>query len=213
MKKILVVMLVLSAAFLSACQSAPRLPDMYIEEAQLTDEEEKTADLLGADSGQLIYDFSLDETVQSVQVNLYELIDGKWVMNSGGGHAFTDKEGRLALGFENLAEGLRVALQSGHSSSATEYSAEWEEESSAPMSRTTSGLSRLTEIIYEQELPLAIQILTSRNRVHSYDVEYYFTPEEYEKYGYEHVYAITVRFSQKTVSELDRENQNTDVGL
>ena len=27
-------------------------------------------------------------------------------------------------------------------------------------------------------------------------------PEEYEKYDYEHVYAITVLFSQKTVNEL-----------
>ena len=28
------------------------------------------------------------------------------------------------------------------------------------------------------------------------------TQEEYEKYNYEHVYAITVLFSQKTVNEL-----------
>lgn len=212
MKGILVGILVLSAALLPACQSTSRLPDMYIEKAQLTKEEAKIADLLGADSGQLIYDFTLDETVQSVQVNMYELIDGKWVMNSGGGgQAFSDKEGRLALGFENLAEGLRIALQSEHGSGAAAYSTEGEEQTVA-MSRTTSSLSHLAEITYEQELPLAVQILTSQNRVNSYDVEYFFTPGEYEKYGYEHVYAITIRFSQKTVSELDREEQNSSAG-
>ena len=47
-----------------------------------------------------------------------------------------------------------------------------------------------------------IQIITSKNEVHSYVVDYFFQPEEYEKYDYEYVYAITVLFSQKPVSEL-----------
>ena len=41
-----------------------------------------------------------------------------------------------------------------------------------------------------------------KRQVHSYVVDYFFQPEEYEKYDYEYVYAITVLFSQKPVSEL-----------
>ena len=36
----------------------------------------------------------------------------------------------------------------------------------------------------------------------SYHVDYFNCPEEYEKLGYEGVFAITVRFSKKTVGEL-----------
>ena len=70
------------------------------------------------------------------------------------------------------------------------------------MGWATSTLTDKTEIAYDQEIPLVIQIITSKNEVHSYMVDYFFQPEEYEKYDYEHVYAITVLFSQKTVNKL-----------
>ena len=60
--------------------------------------------------------------------------------------------------------------------------------------------AQLTE---EEEIPLAVQIITSKNEVVSYQVDYFHSPEEYEKLGYEGVFAITIRFSQKTVAELD----------
>ena len=56
---------------------------------------------------------------------------------------------------------------------------------------------------YEEEIPLVVQIITSKNEVVSYQVDYFNSPEEYEKFEYEGVFAITVRFSQKTVGELD----------
>ena len=64
-------------------------------------------------------------------------------------------------------------------------------------------LSEKTEFAYEEEIPLVVQIITSKNEVISYQVDYFNSPEEYEKYGYEGVFAITIRFSQKTVGELD----------
>ena len=48
---------------------------------------------------------------------------------------------------------------------------------------------------------MLIQIVTSKNEVRSYSTDYFFQPEEYEKYGYEHVYAVTVLFSQKPLHE------------
>lgn len=166
--------------------------------------------MLGAISEQPIYDFKLDNNVRSVQVNTYELINGAWKLVSGGGQAFSDDKGRLALGFENLAQGLRVALQSEHNSGSTQYSTEPTEDFTG-MARATSILNDLTEITYEQEIPLVIQILTAQNSVSSYNVEYFFTPDEYEKHGYEHIYAITIRFSQKTVGELDTINQQHEL--
>lgn len=187
---------------LSACtQSDTR--QMYIEQAQLTNQEQNIADLLGVNQDFHLYDFKLDDTVKSIQINTYELTDGKWhQVTGGGGLAFEDSSGRFMLSFNNLSEGLRFAIQSEHNNNSTSYFKENTSDVEG-MSYTTSTLSDKTEVMYEQEIPLAIQIITSKNEVHSYVVDYYFQPEEYEKYNYEHVYAVTVLFSQKTVSELE----------
>lgn len=203
MKKVIIIIVaIIFVLSLVACSNKVQKPAMYLEKAQLSEQEEDIAKLLGANSDQHIYDFILDDTARSVQVNTYKLIDGTWkLVAGGGGQAFSDENGRLALDFENLAEGLRVALQSEHNSGSSKHSTEPTGEFEG-MGRATSILSDLTEIIYEKEIPLVIQILTAKNTVNSYNVDYFYTPDEYEKYGYEHVYAITIRFSQKTVNEL-----------
>jgi hypothetical protein len=174
---------------------------MYIEPARLTEEEKRIAELLGLNQAYRIYDFHVDETVKAMRVNAYEWIDGEWkIMMGGGGRAFSDSEGRLALGCENIADELRIAVQSEHENSAVSYSSEAAEDT-AGLGHTSSSFSGKEEIGYEREIPLLIQIVTSKNEVRSYSTDYFFQPEEYEKYGYEHVYAVTVLFSQKPLHE------------
>ena len=120
MKRIWALLLgVVLSVSLTAC-AENNLDQMYIEEAQLTEEEKNIAELLGLNQEYRLYDFSLDDTVKSMQINTYELIDGEWhIVAGGGGQAFEDAEGRLALGFDNLADGLRIAIQSEHNNSRT----------------------------------------------------------------------------------------------
>ena len=166
--------------------------------------EEQIAALLGLNTKQCIFDFVLDDTVQSIQVNTYRLIDGEWKLETGGGgQAFSDVKGRIALGFERLDEGIRIAIQSEHTGGSTEYKSERNKELEEIDASATSFLSQKTEITYEEEIPLALQVITSKNEIVSYTVDYFNSPEEYEKLGYEGVFAITIRFSQKTVAELD----------
>ena len=206
MKKIInsiTLIAVISALFtLTSCSREPGKPAMYIEKAVLSQQEEKIAQLLGAESGAGIYDFVLDDTVKCVQVNTYQLSDGTWeLISGGGGWQFSDIKGRLALSFENIGEGLRIAVQSENDSGSMEHSTD-PKEGITEMGRATSMLNNLREITYEQEIPLVMQIFTSNSSVYSLDVDYFFKPEKYQEYGYESVYAVTVRFSQKTVGEL-----------
>lgn len=205
MKKLIIaVLLMLGMISLVGCSHTPKTAEkMYIEPAQLTEEEENIAELLGLNSKQRIFDFVLDESVQSIQVNTYRLIDGAWKLEAGGGgQAFSDTKGRIALGFERLDEGIRIAIQSDHTGGSTEYKSERSEELKEIGGFTTSVLSEKTAVVYEEEIPLAIQVITSSNRVVSYQVDYFNSPEEYEKLGYEGVFAVTIQFSQKTVVEL-----------
>ena len=206
MKKLIVaVLVVIGMMSMVGCSDAPKSAEkMYIEPAQLTEEEEKIAALLGLNTKQRIFDFVLDESVQSIQVNTYRLIDGEWKLETGGGgQAFSDMDGRIALDFERLDEGIIIAIQSEHTGGSTEYESERNEDLNEIGSFATSVLSEKTDVVYEEEIPLAVQVITSSNQVMSYQVDYFNSPEEYEKLGYEGVFAITIRFSQKTVAELD----------
>lgn len=206
MKRVIAIILVMiGIVSMAGCSdTSKRVKKMYIEPAQLTEEEEKIAALLGLNTKQRIFDFVLDESVQSIQVNTYRLIDGEWKLETGGGgQAFSDMDGRIALDFERLDEGIRIAIQSEHTGGSTEYESERNEDLKEIGSFATSVLSEKTDVVYEEEIPLAVQVITSNNQVVSYQVDCFHSPEEYEKLGYEGVFAITIRFSQKTVAELD----------
>lgn len=195
----------------SGCQTETEkkpTTQMYFQPAELTEEEKKMETLLKADS-QGIYEYQVGEEVQSKQIMIYELEDGKWSPITSSTTQQQDTEGRMALFYDKISQGITVSNASEHNSGSWSYSP-GEDESSAEedeesMSCTTSRLSEKTPIVYGKEIPLAIQILTSKNEVHSYVVEYFEKPEEYEKLDYEHVYAITITFSEKTVDDLSQE--------
>lgn len=192
---------VLLALFLSAC-SAGAAPAMYIQPAELTKEEQAVAKLLGADTSQHLFDVVLDGTARTVSIRTYELVDGAWELFSGGGGMSLKEnaaKGRIAFGFEDLRGEFREAIQFGDDLSAVTLHPPKGEELPA-LGRAIAFLSNRREIVYEEEIPLAIQVSTSADSILSYDLEYFFRPEEYEKHGYEHVYALTVTFSQEPLS-------------
>ena len=130
MKKLIIIVSIVGMLSMVGCLNTAKTAEkIYIEPAQLTEEEEKIATLLGLNTQQPIYDFVLDETVQSIQVNTYRLISGEWKLETGGGgQAFSDTTGRIALSFDRLDEGIRIAIQSEHSSGSTEYDSERNED-------------------------------------------------------------------------------------
>lgn len=204
MKRARTCMLILFLALLLWGCGSNAKPAMYIEPAQLTEEETDIVNLLGINQGQRIFDFKVDETVQVMNISVYELVDGQWDAFIGGqehsnGRVFTDPKGRIALTFDHLGDGIREGLQSENYSGSTAMDI-----TRAPdpegTNWATSLLSRQEEIRYEEEIPLAIQIVTTKNEIRSFDTSYFFHPEEYEQYGYDHVYAVTVLFSQKPLS-------------
>ena len=115
------------------------------------------ADLIGVNLDDHIYDFKVDDTVQRVSINAYELIDGNWeLFYGGGGRPLTDAKGRLMVDFENLEEGLRDAIQSENHNGYTKIESHAEFDTTG-MNRATSMLNQKTQILYGQEIPLAVQ--------------------------------------------------------
>ena len=179
---------------------------MSVRPAQLSAEEEALAKLLDVNMDSYrIFDFQMEEGkrngVQSVQVTLYELEGGAWTVKARSQRAFSDPLGRLALSFGKITDGVHLAVQSENFFDSMSLDMESEADTSS-MSYTTSMLTESATMDMDKETPLAIQIVTSKNDITSYGVQYFDMPREYARHNYEHVYAITLMFSQKTVYEL-----------
>lgn len=174
-------------------------PEMYIEPAQLNGDEKKMAQLLGGMEGQSVFDFSVDDKVQSLVITTWKLEDGQWVEYMLDSQRLDESSGRIALGFENLTAGCRIAVQTQSGFSASTRHGEADEELEG-MGCTTAYLPQRKEIEYGEDIALVIQTFTDKNEVISYDPDYFEHPEEYEKLSYEGVFAVTACFSQEPLS-------------
>lgn len=155
--RILLLMTFFITLMFSACSNAGETPNLYIEKATLTEEEKDIAFLLGVGDNHHIYDFKADNGIQSIQVNTYELKNGEWNLLTGSNNNFNDAEGRLALSFANLIDGLQFASLGKNERSSFKHSTEVKEEL-GNMSQATSMLTGKTKIIYEKEIPSRITI-------------------------------------------------------
>ena len=196
------VLLALSA---SACGGTSYAP-MSVSPVQLSAEEEALARLLDVNmDAYRIFDFKPDgkgdSGVKSVQISLYELDGDAWAVKFRGQRALSDSSGRLALSFGKVTEGVHLTVQGENDFESLSLEPGWLDDTDS-MSYTTSVLTEGAVVELDEETPLAIQIVTSKNDITSYGVQYFNMPREYAKHGYEHVYAVTLMFSQKTVYEL-----------
>ena len=177
-----------------------------IAPAELTPEESALAQLLNVKlDGYRIFDFAVgkagDGGVKSVQITLYELKGGEWAPVSQNRRALSDPEGRIALGFSKIPEGVELTLQGESMIGASSLEVQ-PGDSVSSMTFATSVLTVSVSIEVDKEVPLVVQIATTKNEIRSYDVKYFEMPREYDKHDYEHVYAITALFSEKSVFEL-----------
>jgi hypothetical protein len=142
-----------------------------------------------------LFDYVINSDVKSVSIVCYQLDEnGKWVVNSEGNFPLNATSGRMALSFENLGDGYRIAIQEGAGMTANE--------SKSGKVIDTEGMSSAVSyasaesIEHEKEIPLAIQMFTSKNEIFSCSVGYFNNPEEYQKRDYDDVYVITAKFSK-----------------
>lgn len=182
--------------------------DMTVRPLELTQEETALTELLGLEMiNYHLFDFQLgeDSGIQSMRLTAYELVGGNWADVSSTVCPVSDASGRIALTFGKMTDRVTMAEQSASGTGSTSFIPATEDDVSG-MTCATSLLTSAAGIELDQEIPLAVQIITAKGQITSYDVQYFGMPREYAKHEYEHVYAIAVLFSQKPVNELARDN-------
>ena len=164
----------------------------HIQPAQLTQEEQALVDLMGRDAACRLFEFDTGGVVSWVRIQVYQLTDGAWNKVSGVSTPILEERGRVALNFDNMQDGLRMAVQHGELLIEHTYTPEQGAEASGGR-WVTAQLTQRQELAGE-EIPLAIQIVTDRQPVSDVQLEDFFRPEEYAAGGYECVYAVTAEF-------------------
>ena len=171
--------------------------DMYIEPAQLNEDEGNILDLIGIDNDGLICDFAVDENVESVYITVYKYKDGTWKEYTRDSRLFGDEEGRIALVYEDMGNGMRVSFQSENDRGNTEFYPDTEDIYDA--GRMQSKLNVRKTVEYNEEIPVAIQVYTGDEGPSSVGLESFFEPESLK--GCEDAYVITLEFSDLNLDE------------
>lgn len=197
-KRVSIIIFILALSFLIVgCRGLSSDSAMHIQPAALSEEESQIMQLVKPSaSSSEIYDYTVNNEVKSVSVTCYKLDEnGKWIVNDGpSSFPLTNSTGRVAISFGNLGEGMRVAVQDGDSINAGETNS-GPKEATAGMGCATSYASNRESIECEKEIPLAMQVFTSKDEINSCGVEFFDKPEEIQKSGYEEVYGVTIKFS------------------
>lgn len=204
------ILILATLLFIAGCQSVLiTKPDMYITRAKLSDEEGDIARLFGSGCPWFIFDFVTDESLQSFQLRLYKLIDGKWYLTADTTGGFTGTKSRMVLKYDFLNnEYLAYDLRSEVHSYGGAHGSPEDNTSSTPSSLQahTQVLeeNKFTAITYEEEIPLFIQFINSKSDSPLPELETFFTPEAFEKMGCDEIYAVTAIFSATPAEELTK---------
>jgi len=160
---------------------------------------------LGNDNSSKIFEYTVDETAKSYRVKIYTLDENlEWKEKVSSFGRVEDVKGRIAISI-NEDQGIRVAFQYKNAVSA------WA--SNAGLFKDITNKTKIIswvntyDIIYEQEIPLAIQIITSLNEIRDYGVESFFDIQKLK--GHDIVIAVTITFSQKGLEQILIFNKHT----
>lgn len=196
MRKIISILLILIlTGSLSACsnkENNKQENNLKIEAASLTEEESNILKLFGADIDSKIFDYIVDENTKSVRIKQYILDENlEWKEQGSSSSQIKDLKGRIAISI-NEELGLRIAFQDKNG--VTSWSSDSEKWGDTINKARATSWANNSDIVYEQEIPLVIQIITQSNEITTYGVDSFFDTERLK--GHDSVIAVTITFSQ-----------------
>lgn len=171
---------------------------MYIGKASFTQEEEEMIELLVGELSYPIFEFNVDDSVKSMKTTIYQLRRGKWKTISEGTRIIGSGASRIAFKFDDIANGVEIKLQNSKSRGSNAYMP-IDHMDYGKMRRRVEILNNNKEVVYDQEIPLVIQLYSSKNRMNAYDVEDFYNHPNDEV---DEAYAITILFSKQSVREV-----------
>lgn len=212
MKRILLVLLLLSLLVLSSCTKAsltdlaaglkdagssllaPEPDAPILRPVDWTAENLALLDALGENRmhDKHIFDFTAPDGTQKVIVTQWELKDGQWVTPGGRTLLLSNAKGRLGLSWNRLCDPAGIVLRTEEQTFAVSRTVPaWD----YPTGERTVTMfqSMNVEIALDTEIPLVMQIVTNAEELPVIPLECWQETERYA--GHVDVRLVTVRFS------------------
>ncbi len=192
MKNITKLLCISLIAILFVGCSSSRLDDnMFVSKGKLSNDELSTAEFLGVEEPYVI-EYNVNDTIKSLTVNLYELIDKQWETMSISTQELISNSGRIAFSFDNLGLEYKYMVEED----GTIHYKNNEPINFESTAIATSYLTEKTAVEIGKEIPLIIQIHSLEDNVSSYIPALgFFETHKYAIQDDERVYAITIVFN------------------
>ena len=142
------------------------------------------------------YDFRLDDSLKSVVMEIWELQDGQWTDLGGGRIGASLQKGQFSLAFNDLPKGVTYSVDGASYTYTVNKDFAVDFAPAADNRLYTTFLSQLREITYETPIPVAMQIYTANQNTEYIGTDFFHQPEKLANEGHDHVYAVTLAFSQ-----------------
>ncbi|MBP3636790.1 MAG: hypothetical protein J6K13_04455 [Clostridia bacterium] len=166
-------------------------PAMYMEPAE--------AQPLYPASFNQTYNFRMDDGLKSVVMEIWELKDGQWTDLGGGRIGASLREGQFSLSFNDLPKGITYSVDGASYTYTVNKDFAVDFAPAADNGLYTTMLTQLQEITYETPIPVAMQIYTANQSPQFIGTHFFYQPEKLASEGHDHVYAVTLTFSQTTM--------------
>lgn len=182
----------LFAILFLGCSSSRLDDNMFVSKGKLSNDELSTAEFLGVEEELYIIDYNVNDTIKSLTVNLYELIDKQWEVMSISTQELINNSARIAFSFDNLGLEYKYMVEEDgtmHYKNSEPFNFE-------STAIATSYLTEKTAIEIDKEIPLIIQVHSLKDNVSSYIPALgFFETHKYAIQDDEKVYAITIVFN------------------
>lgn len=190
MKRVFLAVICIFMLCLSSCSLQPS-----IRPAELTKGEKALLRMFDQNYPQRVFDFTAPQGAVGLIVRRQHLQDGQWVAAEHYLHV-TEKNGRIAISFDSLADGLHCAiLQKGDVESTSAIRRE-KTETDAMMIATTV-ISSTVSAELNQEIPLLMQVFSAADGMPFSGGGLSSYPDSAAFAGYDEVYIVTAAFTDK----------------
>ncbi len=142
------------------------------------------------------YAFRMDDGLKSVVMEAWELQDGQWTDLGGGRIGASLQEGQFTLSFNDLPKGITYSVGGASYTYTVNKDFAADVLPAADSRLYTTMLTQLQEITYETPIPVAVQIYTTNQNPQFIGTDFFHQPEKLASEGHNHVYAVTLTFSQ-----------------
>jgi len=155
---------------------------MQIKATELTEKETSLLKLVSIDNNSKIYDYTVDKSIKSMQINCLRLnSDGKWDNSAGSSVKVKYRTGRIAITNIDKRGDFCVSVQDKHGSN----------------SFTSTGQEGKDFNDLAKSIPLIIAIMTSSNQISVFDISSFNDTEKLRQFDI--VNALTITFSEEIV--------------